>query len=393
MAGWSRPAIDLKLTSCFHFPTPTGRLRILPLLFRGRPDFYLPALAASTGFPYFCQVTLFLLADASDGWRLAYPWALLLLLAIPLLAILRGRTGQQAAVVFSSLHIVKQLGPAAKARAGGLRLALLFLALACIVLALSRPQSLRSRETITESGIELILAIDVSRSMQVEDFKIGGRNADRLQAAKKVTRDFIRGRETDRIGLLAFAGRPYLASPITLDHEWLEDNMSRVRIGLVEDGTAIGSAIAAAARRLDKRPARSKVIVLLTDGVNNAGQLSPVMAANLAKTLGIRIYTVAVGTYGDYVVQTPRGPQKLAQEFDEETLKQIAEIGNGEYFRAQDTGSLERIFNSIDEMEKTEIRRKVTVHAKELFHYPGAAALVLGLLSLVGGETFWRRYP
>lgn len=334
-----------------------------------------------------------LLADASDGWRLAYPWALLLLLLIPLLAILRGRTGQQAAVIFSSLHILRRLGPVAKARAGGLRLALLFLALAGIVAAMTRPQSLRSRETITESGIELILAIDVSRSMQVEDFKIGPRDANRLQAAKKVTRDFIRGRQTDRIGLLAFAGRPYLASPITLDHEWLEDSMSRVQIGLVEDGTAIGSAIAAAARRLDKRPAKSKVIVLLTDGVNNAGQLSPVMAANLARTLGIRIYTIAVGTYGDYVVQTPRGPQKLVQEFDENTLKQIAEIGNGEYFRAQDIGGLERIFSSIDELEKTEIRKKVTVHTKELFQYPATAALVLGLLSLVGGETFWRRYP
>ncbi|MCB1232236.1 MAG: VWA domain-containing protein [Verrucomicrobiae bacterium] len=330
-----------------------------------------------------------------EGFRFGNPWALLLLLLIPLLAVLKGKRGQQGAVVFSSLHILQRLGPKAKSRAGGFRLALVFLTIAAITAALSRPQTVRTSETISESGVEMIVAIDVSRSMQVDQdgFTIGGRQVNRLQAAKKVTRDFISGRETDRIGLLAFAGRPYLASPITLDHEWLESSMQRIQIGLVEDGTAIGSAIAAAAKRLDKRPAKSRVIVLLTDGVNNAGQLSPIIAAKMAKTLGIKIYTIAVGSYGDFIIQTPLGPQRLTQEFDEETLKEIARLGEGAYFRAQDTGSLEQIFAMIDEMEKTEIKRKITTHAREWYQYPASAALVLGLLSLVGGETFWRRFP
>lgn len=332
---------------------------------------------------------------AETSFRLAQPWALLLLLLLPLLALLKARSGNEGAVTFSSLHILNRLGPVARGRAGGFRLASLFLALACLILALTRPQWVDRTEEISESGVELILAIDVSRSMQVEDFTIEGSRANRLQAAKKVTRDFINGRTTDRIGLLAFAGRPYLASPLTLSKSWLEGPMGlgRVQIGLVEDGTAIGSAIAAASKRLDKRTSKSKVIVLLTDGVNNAGRLSPIEAAKLAKTLGIRVHTIAVGTYGDYIVQTPVGPQRLRQEFDEETLKEIARIAGGEYFRAQDTSGLERIFGLIDEMEKTEIKRRIHVESEEWFHWFALAGLGFGLLTMVGDETFWRRFP
>jgi len=332
---------------------------------------------------------------AETTFRLAQPWALALLLLIPLLAILKSRSGNEDAVVFSSLHILERLGPLARGKAGGFRLASLFLSLACLVLALTRPQWINKTEQVAESGVELILAIDVSRSMQVEDFKIEGSRANRLQAAKKVTRDFIQSRSNDRIGLLAFAGRPYLASPLTLSKTWLEgpQGLGRVQIGLVEDGTAIGSAIAAASKRLDKRPSKSKVIVLLTDGVNNAGRLSPIEAAKLAKTLGIRVHTIAVGTYGDYVVQTPVGPQRLRQEFDEETLKEIARIADGEYFRAQDTSGLERIFALIDEMEKTEIKRHTRIESEEWFHWLAIAGLGFGLLTMVGDETFWRRFP
>lgn len=332
---------------------------------------------------------------AETTFQLAYPWALALLALIPLLALLKSRSGNQGAILFSSLHILNRLGPVARGRAGGFRLASLFLCLTCLILALTRPQWIDRTEQVSESGIELILAIDVSRSMQVEDFRIEGSRANRLQAAKKVTRDFIRGRATDRIGILAFAGRPYLASPLTLSKAWLEgeQGLGRVQIGMVEDGTAIGSAIAAAAKRLDKRPSKSKVIVLLTDGVNNAGKLSPLEAAKLAHTLGIRVYTIAVGTYGDYVVQTPVGPQRLSQEFDEETLKEIARIADGAYFRAQDTSGLEKIFGFIDEMEKTEIKRQTRIEASELFHWFAIAGLGFGLLTVVGDDTFWRRSP
>lgn len=332
---------------------------------------------------------------AETSFSFAHPWAFALLLLLPVLALLRSRSGGREAVVFSSLHILQRLGPMAKGRAGGFRAALLFLAMACTVAALARPQMVDRTERISESGVELIVAIDVSRSMSGEDFFIDSQRVSRLVAAKKVTRDFVRQRTTDRIGLLAFAGRPYLASPLTLSKDWLlgDQGLGRVQIGLVEDGTAIGSAIAAAAKRLDKRESKSKVVVLVTDGVSNAGKLSPVEAAKMARTLGIRVYPIAVGTYGDVPIQTPLGTQMLRQEFDEETLKQIAEITRGEYFRAQDTNSLERIFEAIDELEKTEIKRSVRIESTELYPWCAAAALVFGLLVALGDETFWRRYP
>ena len=332
---------------------------------------------------------------AESSFSLGHPLALLLLLLLPLLALLKGRSGNQGSVKFSSLHILNRLGARAKGRAGGFQLALLFLSIALGIIALTRPQLINREESVTDSGIELIIAIDVSRSMQAEDFRIGRNRANRLQAAKKVTREFITGRQTDRIGIIAFAGRPYLASPLTLSKSWLEGpyGLGRVRIGLVEDGTAIGSAIAAASKRLDKRNSKSKVIVLLTDGKNNSGKLNPIEAAKLAKTLGIKVYTIAVGTYGDHIVQTPRGPTRLHQEYDEETLQQIASIAEGRFFRAQDTSSLQKIFKEIDQMEKTEVRRKVTVEAEELFVWPAMAALLFGVITLTGKETFWRRFP
>jgi Ca-activated chloride channel family protein len=330
---------------------------------------------------------------AEQSWRFAHPWLLLLLLLIPVLAVLKGRRGPSASVQFSSLHIINRLGGKVRSRAGGLRNAILYLTFALLVLALARPQEVRSSTTHTESGVELIIAIDVSRSMQAEDFFIGGRKVNRLQAAKKVTREFIRGRESDRIGLVAFAGQPYLVSPLTLDHEWVESNMGQVQIGSVEDGTAIGSAIGAAARRLDKRESKSKVVVLLTDGANNSGSLQPETAAKLAKTLGIRIYTIAVGTYGNHVIPTPYGPQTLIQEYDEETLQAIATISEGAYFRAQDTDSLEKIFDNIDQLEKTELSSHVMHEFNEQFYWFAGAALVFGLLSMVADETFSRRLP
>ena len=324
---------------------------------------------------------------------MAHPWLLLLLLLIPVLAVLKGRRGPSASVLFSSLHILNRLGKSVRSRAGGLRSAMLYLTFTLLVVALARPQKVRSSIMRTESGVELIVAIDVSRSMQAEDFFIGGRKVNRLQAAKKVTREFIRGRESDRIGLVAFAGQPYLVSPLTLDHDWVESNMSQVQIGTVEDGTAIGSAVGAAAKRLDKRESKSKVIVLLTDGANNSGSLQPETAAKLAKTLGIRIYTIAVGTYGEHIIPTPYGPQTLVQEYDEETLQAMATISDGAYFRAQDTDSLEKIFENIDQLEKTELSTQVMQEVAEQFHWFAATALVFGLLSMISDETFARRLP
>ncbi len=330
-----------------------------------------------------------------EGWSLAHPSALFLLLLIPLLAVLQGKAGREGAVKFSSLHILKRLGPKTRAKSGGFQLTLTLLAAICAILALSRPQKVSREEVVTDSGIELILVIDVSRSMEVEDFKIDQHTATRLQAAKKVTRDFIKGRNSDRIGIVAFAGRPYLVSPLTLSKSWLEGplGLGRVKTGMVEDGTAIGSAVAAATKRLDRRNSKSKVIVLVTDGKNNAGKLNPIEAAKLARTLGIKIYTIAAGTYGYHVLQTERGPIPLKQEYDEETLQSIASIANGKFFRAQDLNSLQQIFNEIDQMEKTEVKRRVNVEAEEWFTWPALGSIFFGLISLIGRETIWRRFP
>lgn len=189
--------------------------------------------------------------------------------------------------------------------------------------------------------------------------------------------------------MVAFAGRPYIPSPLTLDHDWVQESLDRLALGLVEDGTAIGSAIAAAARRLDQQEAKSKIIVLLTDGANNSGDLTPETAAELARTLGIRIYTIAVGTAGRHPIPLPGGGRTMAiqQEFDEETLREIAAIGEGAFFHAQDTGSLEEIFERIDGLEKSELIRRRVVDAKDLFHWFVGGAVALGLLYLIFQES------
>jgi Ca-activated chloride channel family protein len=328
----------------------------------------------------------------SSSLILANPWFLLLGLLIPALSLLRGRYGASASVTFSSIHIMKAIGASVTARPGRWHLAWFFIPLALAVFALSRPQLARTYDVVKESGIEMIVAIDISRSMDADDFSIGGRRATRLTAAKKVTRDFIEGRPTDRIGLVAFAGRPYLASPLTMDHDWLIESMLRLRSGITEEGTAIGSAVAASARRLDKSRAKSKVIVLLTDGSNNSGNLTPQTAAELAKTLGIKVYTIAVGTHNMARIPLQRG-SVVRQEFDEQTLIDIANLTDGKYFKAQDTRALEGVFAAIDELEKTEINRKTIVEAEELYPWFVGIALLGSLLILIARDTFARALP
>src|SRR5258705_1470461 len=206
------------------------------------------------------------------------PGLLLLLLAIPLLAWLRGRSGPAAALTYSSTASLRAIGRQSAARAGKILRALLLLTLAFFVVALARPQLGKSLTQIEASGIDIMLVLDVSGSMLTKDFKIGGQEATRVDAIREVTRKFIEARPNDRIGILCFAGRPYLVSPLTLDHDWLLQNLDRVKIGLVEDGTAIGSAIASGANRLKDKEAKSKIIVLLTDGDNNAGKVTPATA-------------------------------------------------------------------------------------------------------------------
>lgn len=327
-----------------------------------------------------------------------HPWVLSLLLLLPLMAWLKGRFGGTPGVVFSSTTALEKIGMRRRSRAGGLLTSLALVAFACFVVAAARPQ-LGSTITRTEaSGVDIMLVIDVSRSMLAEDFSIGNQRANRLDAVRQVTERFIQERPNDRIGIVAFAGRPYLVSPLTLDHEWLIRNLDRVQIGLVEDGTAIGSAIASAANRLKNKDAKTKLIVLLTDGDNNSGKVMPLTAAEAAKALGIRIYAIGAGTRGTapFPVTDPFGQtqyRSVPVEFDENVLKQIASISGGQYFRATDTRSLTEIFSEIDKLETSKIEIEKISQYEDLFPWFLVAGLVFLLVETIGSQTVWRRLP
>lgn len=329
----------------------------------------------------------------------AHPWVLLLLLLLPVLALLKGRFGGTPGVTFSSTSVLASLGHRRKSRAGALLGLLAHLALAAFIIALARPQLGRTLTRVQASGVDIMLVLDVSRSMLAEDFTIGSQRANRLDAVKQVTEQFIRQRPNDRIGIVAFAGLPYLVSPLTLDHDWLIKNLDRLTVGLVEDGTAIGSATAAAANRLKDKEAKTKLIVLLSDGDNNAGRVTPLTAAEAAKALGIRIYTIGAGTQGQAVpfpFQDPFGRtvyQDVNMEFDEDTLKEIAALTNGQYFPATDTASLKRTFAEIDKMEKTKIEVEKTSEYRDLFTWCLLAGFVLLSAEVLLSQTAWKRLP
>lgn len=332
------------------------------------------------------------------GATFATPWALLALLLIPLLAWLKGKFGGTPGVVFSSTQTLRSIGVRRRSRAGDFLTALSLLAFACLVVALARPQLGKTLTRTQASGIDIMLCLDVSRSMLAEDFSIGSQRANRLDAVKQVAQKFIEQRPNDRIGIVAFAGRPYLVSPLTLDHDWLIQNLDRVQIGMVEDGTAIGSALASAESRLKDKEAKTKLIVLLTDGDNNAGKVQPLTAAEAAKALGIRIYTIGAGTRGlaPYPVTTPFGQtvyQNMPVQIDEETLQKIASISKGEYFRATDTRSLREIFDEIDKLEKTKVEVERIAQYRDLFPWFLVAGVALLTVELAASQTIWRRLP
>lgn len=329
----------------------------------------------------------------------AQPWLLLLLLLLPLFAILRGARGAAPAVMFSSIAPLLLPGRRRRAKAGGWHTTLLLVSFALFIVGLARPQAGRTLTHVEASGIDIMLALDVSRSMLAEDFTIGRERANRLEAVKMVTEQFIKARPNDRIGIVAFAGKPYLVSPLTLDHDWLLQNLERIQIGLVEDGTAIGSAIASATNRIKEREAKSKIVVLLTDGDNNAGKITPPTAAEAAKALGIKVYTICAGTkgYAPIPVQDPFSGRMVYRNVlmtvNEEALKEIAKITDAQFYRATDTKSLTQIFEEIDKLEKTTVELSQYKEFRELFPWFVSAGGALLVLGLVLGETIWRRLP
>ena len=330
--------------------------------------------------------------------RFLYPAFLWLLLLLPLLALLRGRRGPVAAIRFSSAEIAREVARETRSRPGRWRMPLTLLALALLVVALARPQFGRSTTTVEASGVDMILAIDCSGSMEALDFKLDGDRANRLDVVKSVVSKFIDARPNDRIGLVGFAGAPYLVSPLTLDHDWLQQNLERVKFGSVEDGTAIGSALATSVNRLREQPGKSKIVVLLTDGQNNAGKVLPATAAQAAKALGVKVYTVGAGVRGEAPIPVTDafGNKRLAMarvDVDEETLQKIADETGGKFFRATDTQSLKNIYAEIDRLEKTTHQMKNFEHHTELFGWAVVPALALLGAGLGLSHTRFRRLP
>ncbi len=333
----------------------------------------------------------------TEDFVFAAPHWFWLLALVPLLGWLLGAAGRQASIQFSSLHILKQLGSKTRSAPFVLTLLFSFLTLAAAITALARPQFLQTEEKTEESGVEILLTLDLSLSMSIEDMVLGGKKVNRLTVLKKVARDFIKNRISDRVGLVIFSGRPYLASPLTLDQGWLLDTLDKIWFNQIEEpGTAIGSAIGTAAKRLTGREAKGKTLILVTDGANNQGKILPVQAAEAAATLGIKIYTVAIGTYGYHEVKVPTREgifPGVRQEFDEETLKKVAEISGGRFYHGRDSGAMESIFKEIDSLEKTKLSVRRQTRVEELFHRPLWVAVVCGFLALLGSHVLFRRYP
>ncbi len=317
--------------------------------------------------------------------RFLHPQLLWLLALLPLLAVVHGRRGAAPALLFSSTSLAATLAGARKARPGSLLLLVRLAVLALLILALARPQQGNTTTEIKASGIDILLAVDVSGSMEAMDFTLGGKPANRLAVVKKVMDEFIDQRPSDRIGLLAFAGRPYLVSPLTLDHDWLRKRLESLSLNMVEDGTAIGSAIGSGINHLRDQKSKSRMLILLTDGMNNAGSVPPLIAAEAAETLGIKVYTIGAGTRGEapMPVTDPFGRRRLVRakvDIDEDTLTKVAEKTGAVYFRATDTASLAKIYDEINTMETTTKTIKKFEEYRELFPFLlGAALLLLGL--------------
>jgi len=321
-----------------------------------------------------------------------------LLLLIPLLALLLGRKGNVASILFPSTQIIRTFHKTSHKNPFRWLIRLRFLALIFLILALARPQLGRMQKEIEASGIDIVLALDVSSSMNALDFKLRGKEVRRIEAVKAAVEKFTKDRPNDRIALMMFAAKPYLMSPLTLDHDFLLDRLYRIDTGIIEDGTAIGTALARSVRRLNELEAKDRVVILLTDGENNRGRITPLQAAETAIPFGIKVYTIGAGSEGiaPMIVKDQFGRDvRINQEvrIDEEALQEIAELTGGKYFRATDLNELESIYREIDQLEKTTRSIQGFTVEKELFSFLLAAALILVFLELILRQTTHLKLP
>lgn len=324
----------------------------------------------------------------------AYPWVLYFMVLIPLMLLwyfFKGKRSEPS-ITFSSLNVIRTAHSTLREKLRHVPIILRMLVVALIIIAIARPQSFSSGENIYSEGIDIAMVLDISGSMLAEDLK-----PNRLEAAKNVIDKFVEGRTTDRIGLVIFAREAFTQCPLTVDYSVLRNLLLEIKSGMVEDGTAIGNALANGVNRLKDSKAKSRVIILLTDGINNSGEVDPISAAQIAQTFGIRIYAIGVGTRGEapYPVQTPFGIryQMVPVEIDEDVLKKISQSTDGQYFRATNNRTLGEIYEKINQLEKTRVEITSYRNAKELF-YPWLGAGIL-LLFLEAGlaRTFLKKLP
>ncbi len=263
------------------------------------------------------------------------------------------------------------------------------IAVTLFIIVLARPQSTDRFQNTSTEGIDIVMTLDISGSMLSQDFK-----PNRIEAAKNVATEFISGRPYDRMGLVIFSGESFTQCPLTTDHAVLINLLREVQSGMIEDGTAIGNGLATAVNRIKDSQAKSKVIILLTDGVNNRGEIAPMTAAGIAKTFGIRVYTIGVGTEGmaPYPVQTPFGIQyqDMPSEIDEAILQDIARTTGGKYFRATDNDKLVQIYSEIDKLEKSKIDVRQFSRKQERFLFPAIVAFCLIVLEILVRNTVFR---
>lgn len=329
-----------------------------------------------------------------SGITFAHPKLLYLLILIPAFVawyIFRQKDSR-ASLQMSSLMPFGSSPKTIRVYLRHLPFALRMVAMGFVIIVLARPQSFNVTQDIETEGIDIMLSLDISSSMLAQDF-----NPDRLEAAKDIAIQFVSGRRSDRIGLVTFAGESFTMCPLTTDYKTIVNQINEITLGLIEDGTAIGVGLATAVARLKDSDAQSKVVILLTDGVNNKGEVTPITAAEIAKTYNIRVYTVGVGTHGTapYPVETPFGRrlQEMKVEIDENTLKEIAQLTGGEYFRATDGAGLIRVYEKIDELEKTKIEVVETTRQKEEFSLYAMLALAIIGLEILLRSTVLRSIP
>jgi len=329
-----------------------------------------------------------------DGLIFQYPIVLNLLLLLPALIWFYYKyfRKKETAVRYSSLAFFSNMKPTLREKIIHLPFILRVLSIAFLIIALARPQSFSSGENILTEGIDIVMVLDISSSMLAEDFK-----PNRLEAAKKVVSEFISNRKYDRIGLVIFSKEGFTQCPMTIDYDVIRNLLKDIKSGLIEDGTAIGNAIANGVDRLKDSKSKSKVMILVTDGVNNSGEVDPLTAADIAKTFGVKVYTIGVGTYGQapYPFQTPFGLryQMVPVEIDENLLKQISDVTGGKYFRATNNKVLEEIYDKINSLEKTKIEITSYSNAAELFYYWALLSAIFLLFEIFITKFYLRKMP